>query len=52
MYEHSVALHKRHIIQDRRPLVCKMFPDIMDHGMVNYVRYGQAHISDTAYGLI
>ncbi|CAL8471766.1 g11308 [Coccomyxa elongata] len=38
VYEHSVALHKRHIIQDRRPLVCKMFPHIMDHGMVNYVR--------------
>lgn len=39
MYEHSVALYRRRIIQDRRPLVCKMFPDIMDHGMVQYMRY-------------
>ncbi|BDA47140.1 probable mono- and diacylglycerol lipase at C-terminar half [Coccomyxa sp. Obi] len=38
VYEHSVALHRRRIFQDRRPLVCKVFPDIMDHGMVNYVR--------------
>ena len=43
VYEHSVALHKRRIIQDQRPLVCKTFPDIMDHSMVHYIRCGLIH---------
>ena len=38
VFEHSLALHKQHILQDRRPIVCKMFPELSHHGMIHYFR--------------